>query len=69
MSTSGRKITPSHPSDVGFDQRQPERGANDVPVREVLAAGAKRGLTTDQMFPGHAASGARVPEWGARSSP
>ena len=68
MSTAGRKITPSGLGEVDRDQREPERGANDVPVRDFLVAEARRGRTTDQMFPGHAASGTRVPELGARST-
>jgi hypothetical protein len=62
-------MTPSGPDEVGLDQGEPKRCANDVPVRELLAAGAKRGLTTDQMFPGRAASGAPALEQSARSTP
>lgn len=69
MSTCGRKVTPSNLGEVGIDQREAARGANDVPVREFLAVGAQRGLTIDQMFPGHAASGAHVLERGARPTP
>lgn len=69
MSTSGRKITRVDLGEVDRDQSEPERRANDVSVREFLVAGAQRGLTTDQMFPGHAASGTRLPGSGAPSTP
>lgn len=63
------EITCSDLGEVDRDKHEPQRRTNDVSVREFLVAGAQRGLTTDQMFTGHTASGTRVPEPGARSTP
>ena len=70
MSTTGRKITPS---DLDRTDREhgaePESRMDDMPVREFLEAGARRGLTTERMFPDDAARVAHVPGRGARPTP
>lgn len=66
MSTTGREITSSDHSEAGRGVRiKPELRPIDLPVREFLKAGARRGLTTDQMFPDDVSGAPDAPASGA----
>lgn len=66
MSAVGRKITFSDDGSAVRDERtRPEPRLNDMPVRKFLVAGAREGLTVEQMFPDGGAAATDEPGSGA----
>jgi len=66
MSMGEWKITTSDHGVSGRDGRtRPAHRPHDIAVREFLAAGARKGLTIDQMFPVRSAGVTDVPDSGA----